>query len=133
MWKIVGYTNYECTEGPEEEYGKYDDQDTAITSFKKLSNDKNIVDFNYLDRELEEWMSNPDWEKDIYFGGYYGGKIVLYKSNSDNDWKEILIASRDKDPKTKEITLNPIEAGEHLSKELAKIIQEKYGISDLVN
>lgn len=128
MWRIVEYTNYECTEGPEEEYGVYEDQDTAIVSFIKLSNDKDIIDFSFLDGQLEEWMSDSDWEKDIYFGGSYGGSIVLYKSDSDNGWKEILIASRDRDPKTKEIKLYPIECGEDLSIDEKSLLSERYGL-----
>ena len=52
----------------------------------------------------------------------------LYSYDSD-DCHEIMFDSRDRDIKTKKLTLNGIELGEGLSKEEADAIHEKYGIN----
>ncbi len=129
MWKILGHTNYECSEGPEEDFGLYDNESTAITKFIKLANDKDALDFEGLDEELDEWMSDPNWENDIYYGGSYCGNVVLYKVVSDTIRRELLVAWRDRDPKTRAITLQSIEAGEDLSIDEKRLLSERYGLT----
>lgn len=109
MYLIRGYTNYECTEGPELEYGEFSELSEALQKFIALSKDENALDFSFLDNEVDDWMSEPDWETDYYHGGYYGGRFYLYEHDEDNNWRELLQAERMREPKDKSITLYGIE------------------------
>lgn len=114
MYKICGYTNYECTQGIDVQFGEYNFFETAFKVFKELSSSSDALDFEDLDEQIEEWAQDPDWEDDVYYGGYYGGSIVLFEAaERPGEWdREIFIARRQRDPKTKEVTLEAIELGE---------------------
>ena len=114
MYKICGYTNYECVEGAVEQFGEYQVFETAFDVFKKLSTNPEALNLEELDKRIEEWMQDPNWENNIYFGGYYGGFLSLMEVTEDPcDWdREIFVAHRQRYPITKEIVLGPIELGE---------------------
>ena len=111
MYVIRGYTNYECTEGPELEYGEFSNLSEAFQKFILLSKDENALDFSFLDAEVDEWMSDPEWEKDYYYGGYYGGRFYLYEVDGDDNWRELLKAERMREPEDKSVSLEEIEHG----------------------
>ena len=117
MWTIIAYSNYECTEGPEDIIGKYESFEEAIDIFFKLSQDPNAIDFQVLDDYIDEWVKLPGWEDDIYHGGYYSGRLVLYEEEIKGSKREILVAYRSRNPKSKELTCEIPESGEDITPE----------------
>ena len=112
MWRILGHTNYECTEGPEQDLGTFNDFDSAVKAFVSMTQDARVLDFSILDDQLDEWMKDPDWRKDIYYGGFYGGTVNLY----DND-RLVLQVSFARDPYSKLTNVGEFEFGTDFNEE----------------
>ena len=105
MYKVEGFTNYECTCSDEEVFGECLTFQEAIDIFLKVVRD-DVLDFGYLDSYYED-----DWldEEDSFDG--YGGLIRIYEDTADNDlgYRDILSIRIERNPITKVNSYGSIE------------------------
>lgn len=123
MYKICGFTNYECNCGEEQVFGVNLNLDDAIRLYTSLAKDADSLDFSELDALIDEWASDCGWEEDDYYSGSYGGSIVLFHEAIDTkDFdREIIIARITRDPLHKTSEISEIEFGpEAIAEELAQ-------------
>ena len=111
MYKICGFTNYECNCGEDQIFGANLNLDDAICMFAALIKDANSLDFSELDTVIDEWACDCDWEEEDYYSGSYGGSIILFQEAIDDDAfnREIVIAHISRDPFKKASTISEIE------------------------
>ena len=121
MWKIIGYTNYECTEGPEQELGDFHSLNEAICAFIQMAEEPNTLDFSTLDNLLYEWRKSPDWDLDYYKGGYYGGSINLYE-----DARCLLRASFERDLDLNQTLVGEYDYEDNITEEEKRRFREVY-------
>ena len=126
MYQIVGNTNYESTEGPEIVLASADSFEEALRIFKDLAQGVDSLDFSYLDEQVDEWIKDPDWEKDLYFGGFYGGSIALIEASDleddSVDCRVLVTARRERNPYTKEMILYGFETEDDITNEELEVV-----------
>ena len=128
MYKICGFTNYECNCGEEQVFGTYLNLDDAIRSYISLTKDPGSLNFSELDALIDEWASDYSWEEDDYYSGSYGGSIILFQEAIDTkDFdREIIITRIIRDPFLKTSEISEIEFGpEATAEELAQYHHSK--------
>lgn len=124
MYKVCGFTNYECTCGEEQVFGKELNFDEAISLFVKLTQNINSLDFAGLDEMIDEWAVEFDWNEDDYYSGSYGGCIMVYDQACEPELfdREILLVRVERDPIKKVNIYSDIEFGE----EIAETEKDRY-------
>ena len=116
-YHVIGWTNYECTEGNEQVFGAFDSLNDALKTFVELCNEENALDFTFLDQILDEWMANSNDEELDLNDGCYGGSInllyvILDEKGEVEDRLQVLTSYRGRDPYSKEISLGEYEKGD---------------------
>ena len=99
MYKVCGFTNYECTCRKEQLSGDSLSLQEAWSLFLPLIQNVDSLDFTELDGLINEWAEDWNWHEDDYFSGSYGGSIVLYdeESNISNFDHEIISVHIDRE------------------------------------
>ena len=111
MYKVCGYTNYECTCGVEEVFAENLNLEDAMALFISLVSDENSLDFTDLDVQIAEWALDFDWDEDDYYSGSYGGSIALYdEATTPDDFdREVVLVYIERDPVKKVNKVSEIE------------------------
>ena len=59
MYKVCGFTNYQCTCGDDEEFATGITLKEAIDVFLRVIRD-DLLDFTYLDSWIDDWADEDD-------------------------------------------------------------------------
>ena len=113
MYKVCGFTNYECTCGKDQIFGSNLCLTDAIKLFLSLTENSESLDFSELDDLIEDWAIEYSWDEEDYYASSYGGCIILYEEALDTgDFdREIISVRVERDPIKKTIVYNEIEVG----------------------
>lgn len=117
MYKVCGFTNYECTCGEEQLFGEKLLLEEALSLFLSLLQSVDSLDFTELDGLIDEWAEDMDWDEDDYYSGSYGGSIILYDeaSNIGDFDREIILVRVERDPINKTSKYGGIELGAEIT------------------
>ena len=113
MYKVCGFTNYECTCGEEQLFGIELHLEDAISLYLSLLKDKDSLDFSELDALIDEWAVLFDWSEDDYYAGSYGGCIILFDEavNERDCDREVIFIRVERDPIKKTNNYGKVELG----------------------
>ena len=119
MYRVEGFTNYECTCGEDEVFGEGLTLQDAIDIFLKVIRD-DALDFS----ELDDWID--DWAEEDESFDFYGGAIRVYEEPVEEgfEYREILLIRIMRDPIKKVNEYSTIEFGAEINneeKELCKL------------
>ena len=117
MYKVCGFTNYECTCGEEQLFGDGLTLEVSLLLFLSLLQNVDSLDFTELDNLIEEWAEDCAWTEDDYYSGSYGGAIILYDeaNNIGNFDREIILVRIERDPINKTNKYGEIELGTEIT------------------
>ena len=126
MYKVEGFTNYECTCGDEEVFGECITLQEALDIFLRVIRD-DVLDFSYLDSWIDDWA-----DEDECFGSY-GGSIRVYEDPVDNEWgyRDILLIRIERDPIKKMNSYDLIEFDSEITNEEKEICESKIPVEML--
>ena len=117
MYKVCGFTNYECTCGEEQLFGEDLSLEDALSLFLSLLRSVDSLNFTELDGLIDEWAEDMGWDEDDYYSSSYGGFIVLYdeaRNIGDFD-REIFLVRVERDPIHKTSKYGEIEFGAEIT------------------
>lgn len=119
MYKVCGFTNYECACGEDQIFGSSLSLSDAIKLFLSLTKNNDSLDFSELDALIEDWATEYAWDEEDYYANSYGGSIVLYDEALDAGGfdREIVFVRVDRDPIKKTSVYNKIELGSEATSE----------------
>lgn len=117
MYKVCGFTNYECTCGESQIFGENLTLEDSVSLFLSLLKDIDSLSFNELDSLIEEWACDYDWDEDDYYSGSYGGCIILYDQarNAGDFDREIVLIRVERDPVNRTNRYGEIELGAEIT------------------
>lgn len=129
MYKVCGFTNYECNCGDTQVFCEEQSLENAMSMFLSLVKNFGSLDFTELDTLIDEWALDCDWDEDDYYAGSYGGCIILYdEAINDGDFdREVVLIRVERDPIRKTNNYGEIELGAEIT------TQEKEVYSLLLN
>ena len=119
MYKVCGFTNYECNFGETHVFGNKLELEEAVSLFLSLVEDTESLDFTELDTLIDEWAIDNGWDEDEYYAGSYGGSIILYDEAIDEKSfdREVVSIRVDRDPIKKISHLGEIKLGAEINEQ----------------
>lgn len=127
VYKVCGFTNYDCNCGSEQIFGDELNLSDAMSLFVTLTKNMSSLDFAELDEMIDKWALEFEWEDEDYYSCSYGGSIVLQeKAVKSADFNRDVVSFRiERDPVKKENICCNIEFGIEITVEE----KDKYGLN----